>query len=708
MKLSRTGRIRSVLGPFLGMLLAAACAGETSSLPDDKVVVDDGDPTDWKPSDPAGECNVDALLQPYSYGAKVKTLLTGLPLTDKELQSLNDNPEVLKSQIAAWIETPEADAVLERFFMTAFQETSANRDSLFYLLGRSATSLGFFSDPRSPDADEMLNANFQESFARTATELVRQGKPFTEIITTDTFMMTTAQMAFLALSDDEVIDDEEQHSVRTTNGHFPLITVVRDEVDAPPLAEALNPNSPNYMTFWHQRLEGMNANCGVAASQTIDETVNSGEWRLPNSVSRTFFVWSMMMGRHQTVLKSGVSGCSSGSGRRTPLLSREDFSDWRMVKVNRAGDADTPTLFYDVENLRSSTDMTLHTPRVGFFTSPGFLSTWPNNEDNAARVTINQTLIVALNKSFEGDTVVDFTPKNINAEHADPETACYGCHQTLDPMRDYFRASFTNFYGQQLDPERKDIEADFVFGGVQAQGVGVDALAQTLAEHPEFPRAWVQKMCFYANSEACAEGEEFDRIVDAFIASDFNFRVMIGELFSSPLITGAACIDGVDAGTTATIARRSTFCNQLSHRVGITDICSLRTHFRDGSNLQDDIADAVASVPDDTFSRAVVEPVVIAETGLFARANREAACVLAAQEGFDQAFGDMATPEEAINKMVTMVMGLPASDPRHTEARSILDEHMAEAMEAGKTEEQALQSTYALACMAPTSAGVGF
>ena len=42
----------------------------------------------------------------------------------------------------------------------------------------------------------------------------------------------------------------------------------------------------------------------------------------------------------------------------------------------------------------------------------------------------------------------------LDEEHAAPGSECYGCHQTLDPMREFVRASYTSFYGQQLDPAR--------------------------------------------------------------------------------------------------------------------------------------------------------------------------------------------------------------------------------------------------------------
>jgi hypothetical protein len=378
-----------------------------------------------------------------------------------------------------------------------------------------------------------------------------------------------------------------------------------------------------------------------------------------------------------------------------------------MARIAKPTGSESATVFYELDNLRGATEMKLLTDRIGFFSTPGFMGTWPNNEDNSARVTINQILIVALGKSFEGEAVTNFSPANIDPEHVDPGSECYGCHQTLDPMRDFVRASYTNFYGQQLNEERTGLVADFVFGGVTTKGNGVVDLAAVLASHPEFPYGWAQKLCYYANAEACPEGEELDRVVQAFIDSDFAFNVLVRELFSSPMVTGSKCVSGVDAGTRAVIARRSLMCAELSHRLGIADICGLRTLAVGATPLQNKIRSAMDSVPDDAFSRAVVEPLVIADTSMFTRANLEAACVLVAQDGFDDAFGE-ATADEAIGIMVEKMMALPASDARHDPARAILEEHVADALAFGKTEPQALQSAFVLACMSPGMAGVGF
>jgi len=666
-------------------------------------------PVAWSPDDEAQDCNLDALLAPQSYGSKVKTLLTGLPLHDDELSLLVEDPGALSELIDSWLEMPESRAVLNRFFMTAFQQTGTSRESLSYLLDHGIGVTGNYVQ-QGPRADELFNQNFAQSFARTVSEMVEEGQPFYEVLTTDTFMMTTAMMSFLAFRDDEVVADNGEHHVRSTAGDFDTITLVSNKQDEPPISDSLDPSSPSFATFYHSRLAGLDPSCNVQDSQTIDTTQNeSGKWRikLQGLNSPSYFVFSTVVLGASPGVQRHLAGCRTNAGISTPRLARQDFGDWRMVTVRSPNDGEEPTLFYEITDMRVSNELVLHTPHIGFFTTPGFFSTWPNNADNAARVTTNQTLIVALGSSFEGEAATNFEPDDLDEEHANPASECYGCHQTLDPMRDYFRGSYTHFYGQQLKLKDADMHADFVFGGVQESGNGVGDLAQTLASHPLFPYAWAHKLCYFANAEPCTKGDELDRVVYAFTEADFDFRVLVRELFSSPLITASACLAGVNTGGTATIARRSTFCHELTHRLGIADICGLHTHEDDASTLQNDVRNAVSSVPDHSFSRAEVAPVVIGDTGLFTRANREAACNLIAMNGYEAAFGEL-TADDALTAMVQQIMGLPLTDPRHASARAILEEHLTEAIAAGEEPPTALKSAMVIACMSPGLAGVGF
>lgn len=715
MTVTKTRLLRAGALTALTLTLAAACDSGTGVGDDDNTTGGPGPdptPTEYTPSGGTGECNVDALLDPGAYGNKVKALLTGLSLSDDELSTLNADPGALKGLVQSWVAMPEAEPIMRRFFMNAFQQTSLDRESFFYLLGRNAVQTGFYRNPNSPTAHEMINQNLSESFARTAIELVAQGRPFNEVLTTKSWMMTTAMMAYMAYIDDDVVDDEEDHTYRTTDGEFPTIRLVPNAGQAPG-ADALDPSSPDFMTFHHDRLDELPGSCNVTSLNTIDTTgFINGEWRINgnNSVnSPSYFVWSQMIGRHLSVRRHPNTCATGNRNNRPPLFQRNnDFDDWRMVDIVTPGGGNGgATKFYDLKALRNASSLKLHTPRVGFLSHPAFHGTWQTNEDNSARVSINQMLIVALGNSFDGEAVTDFNPNNLDEAHAAPGSECYGCHQTLDPMRDFVRASFTNFYGEQLDPERQNLEGTFVFGGIQVEGSGISSLATTLAEHPEFPAAWAQKLCFYANSEACPEGEELDRIVAAFVDENLDFTVLLTELFSSPLVTGSECVAGVDAGTRATIARRSQFCEQLSNRLGFDDICGLDALQRDATNLQNDVRDAVASVPDDTYSRAVVDPVMISETGMFARANREAACVIAAQQGYDQVFAEMEA-SDVIGVLVADLMALPIGDERHDEAVVILESHVEDALAMDMTEIEALQSAFVLACMSPGAAGVGF
>jgi len=704
----------------LAMMLAVACGDTGNEGPDGNGPIEGPGSKDtaWDPSGNTGACNVDALLSVESYATKVKGMLTGLPLSEVDLSTLRDaaDPQAeLATLIDGWLATPEAEAVLMRFFMTAFQQTGGDVESFFYLQGRNAASTGRFQNPRSNVTHEMLNQNFAESFARTAVELVREGRPFTEVLTTDEVMMTTAQMVFLAYKDNVVVHDDESKTVRTTGkSDYPTIRLVPNQGAAPPASEVFDPNSPNFMTFYHDDLKDGTGACAVTGPITIDtQSFTQGDWRIANGsdFGAANFIYMAMMGRHESVRKHNVNpNCNTGAANRVPLLDRSDFSDWHKVKLVKSGAAGATT-FWDLSGIRGASELRLVTDQSGFLTRMGLYSTWPNNEDNSARVTLNQMLIVALGQSFDGEAVSDFTPSDLDVEHAGPETPCYGCHQTLDPMRDFVRASVTNFYGDQLDERRDAMEATFIFQGMEQVGTGgIKEFANLLAQHPAFAPGWVQKLCYFANSNACPEGAELDRVVDAFMESDLDLRVAIRELFSSPLVTGESCVADVDAGTEATIARRSAFCANLSHRLGVDDICGILTLSDDATNLQNDMRSAMASVPDDSFSRSLVEPVTIADTGLFIRANREVACTVAAQNAFSMVYDGMQTVD-VIDSLATDLMGLPANDERHDAAVAILTSHVNEAQnedEGAATETEALQSAFIIACMSPGTAGVGF
>ena len=105
-------------------MLATSCADNaTTAKGGSSKTTQEGDPKSWTPSGTTGECNLDALLQPYSYVSKVKTLLTGEAVEESELAAVEKDPNALEGLIDVWVQSDAARDMLVRFFMTAFQQT---------------------------------------------------------------------------------------------------------------------------------------------------------------------------------------------------------------------------------------------------------------------------------------------------------------------------------------------------------------------------------------------------------------------------------------------------------------------------------------------------------------------------------------------------------------------------------------------------------
>ncbi|MDH3845976.1 MAG: hypothetical protein OES69_18700, partial [Myxococcales bacterium] len=239
---------------------------------------------------------------PFVYAAKVKTLLTGLGLTAEELDTLTANPEVLRSQIDAWLGMPQADEKLRRFFQTAFQQDGYEEQALVDLWGYNNFQMGRLSD--GTQVDETFVRTFEESFSRTVLDVFRADRPFTEVLTTQTVYLTTAQMVGLALSDDREIDDNGDRSYNRSRGMIDQLVYTTANV---PLSETLNPSSPNWMRFTIPA-EGLPGGCGGEAVKTNNDLVRAA--------------FSALFGYY-----TDNDGCMPDNYRTTPLLGEEAFFD---------------------------------------------------------------------------------------------------------------------------------------------------------------------------------------------------------------------------------------------------------------------------------------------------------------------------------------------------------------------------------------------
>ncbi len=220
-------------------------------------LIGSGDDLGNDPSNPGGpdfpvdttrpelaSCDSFEPAAPFVYAAKIKTLLTGLGLTAEELDALTADPNVLRTQIESWLDMPQADEKLRRFFQTAFQQDGYEQQALVDLWGYNNFQMGRLSD--GTQVDDAYIRTFEESFARTVLDIVRADRPFTDVLTTQTVYLTTAQMVGLALSDDREIDDDGDRSYNRSRGMIDQIAYTTANV---PLSETLNPNSPNWMRF---------------------------------------------------------------------------------------------------------------------------------------------------------------------------------------------------------------------------------------------------------------------------------------------------------------------------------------------------------------------------------------------------------------------------------------------------------------------------
>lgn len=679
------------------LLLSASCAKHklaAEDSPDDtrvitpvpagEVPVDPG-----TVSDPTGNPSASfEVTSPTSYVAKVKNLLTGLPPTDAEIQAVVENPQALTAQVDRWIETPEFREKTLSFFRDAFQQNQINLGMLF----ESMNAQMFVNEQYV----SVLERSIAESFPRTAWQLVSEGRPFTETVTTERYMLTPPLMSLIAWLDLQQVNDRGQR-VDMLMRQWPDFHFVLDPAKVGlTIEESLNPNSGHFMTFY----DPQPVTC--ANPRRVFSTANRN--MRPETLVNHIF------GKLQ-----GACKLFNTVGRYEPMFARPEFDAWRMVTIRKPQGNEVATPYYDLPKMRQSSELVTRNVHVGFFGTPAFFTNWATNTSNQSRVTMNQTLIVALGRSFDGSlNATPVSEAGLSAEHSTPGTECYSCHQTLDPMRQVFRQAYSLYYHEQVDPLMLNQGGVFAFDGVSKALGSVQDLAQTLATHPRFAAAWTQKLCYYANSAPCLEDDpEFVRIARAFEASNFNYKTLVRELFASPLVTGAAATKTArENGTTVSIARRNHFCTTLGNRLEIEDPCGLRAVNPNANQRR--VTGLATTIPIDGYVRGSEVPVIYTTPNLFHRVAAEKVCRAVADQVVDAppASGPSRYTNRnaaaAIGDLVHNLMGLTSGDPRAAEAERILTEHNAAVIAAGGMPGDALKSTFVLACLSPTSVMLGF
>jgi hypothetical protein len=713
---------------------AAGCSkghagGGTGSVGTTGVSADASLPGDGSPDmDDAAPTEASAFVanSSYSYVGKVKNVLIGLPPTDGEVQSVvtaADPVAQLQTLIKGWMML--ADPASTTSPPSTYYEEKMR---VFFELATQQTqiSVGDFSDEAYPGELDVnattaarLTQNAIESFARTmVAEVVDGAQPLTQVATTTSFMMTTALMETYAFLDAWQVDDSGSVVDHFAKANPGLKLAVGSA--AVPLAESVDPTSTSFMQW---------SDPDIADGGAYGQIANQGAGCVTDPISYTATGLALHYLLYGSIIARSVDGgkCGQlGGTKDAPQIGNaanggtNDFGDWRMVAVRQPMAGEATTSFYDLPSLRGSSTLVLNLPRVGFFSTPAFFANWQTNQSNTMRVTMNQTLIVALGAMFDGTDPTTPTPladgglPGFDTVHAAlPD--CAICHRLLDPTRSIFSSTYSWNYHAQDDAGLVSVPGEFAFEGVVTTPQTVFDLAQVLATHPLFASAWAQKLCEYVNSQPCDTTDpEFQRIVGDFTASHFSWSTLVTELLSSPLTTGASPTQTTSAGgEIVAVSRRDHLCAAIDFRFGFTDVCAL---LPTTTAISSTIAQIAKGLPSDGYGRGAVAPVLPNSPSLFYRAGTENICEALAPLVIDvpsakqvsTVVWSSADPQTAIQGFVQTVMGLVPSDPRYTQAISILTDHDNAALAvAGITATQALESTFVAACGAPSAIGIG-
>ena len=149
-----------------------------------------GQPTDPLPPPPFEP------VSPAASAAKVKDLLTGLPLADDELAAVTADPPALRGLIDGWMGLPQFRAKMLEFFKKRLPADPARHH-------RPRRAAAPRQRRRQPRAEQRLHGHRASRRASPAPccALVDEGRPFTETVTTTRFMLNVPLMVALAYMD---------------------------------------------------------------------------------------------------------------------------------------------------------------------------------------------------------------------------------------------------------------------------------------------------------------------------------------------------------------------------------------------------------------------------------------------------------------------------------------------------------------------------
>ncbi len=347
-----------------------------------------------------------------------------------------------------------------------------------------------------------------------------------------------------------------------------------------------------------------------------------------------------------------------------------DYSDWRTIEIVQS---DTPYSYENseafVQAIRAIPDggsIELRFPRVGFFSTPSFYEIWETNDDNQFRVTTQQTLITALDKTFvPSDPTDHLTEDGIPEEHAEKTTVCYQCHRLMDPMRLIF-SNYQVSRNRAKDPDLS-LTSSFVTDGVATNITTVDEFAQELINHPDFSVAWVQKLCMWANSLRCETGDpEFIRLAQLFEQNNYKFKLLVRDFFASPLFNATEQVQTYEnTEYLISMSRANHFCQAINER-----LAALKTI--NGTTGNVNICDRFGNfgiISPDVFGRGNADFVQSTHVGAFDAKSIDRRCAQVSgaifANGTNRIFDVTEGVDEALQQLVQYVVGIPENHLRY-------------------------------------------
>jgi hypothetical protein len=669
---------------------------------------------------------------PFVYVDKVKNILTGLPATQTEIDTVanagdqNAQQAALVTLIDTWMTYPQYTQKMKTFFELSFQQTQLSQVDFNDIVPNGNGSIG------TSNNINLLIQNVKDSFALTVLDQISKGQPFTDAFTTTKFMMTPALAELYSFMDWNQVSDTEKITDAFAKANATNGVIVTDcaagvnqatcngQTTIDYASETINPSSPNYMHWYFPGLNTIEP--ASAANPAPYCQADSRAWVSTNNANTpsAHLVHFLLYGGFEsykipTTQSNGNCGAYSGGANANGPMTANDFSTWTLVNVRAPNGTEGLTPFWHMPNLRSATELVLKTPRVGFFSTPAFHANWPTNTSNEMRVTINQAFIVALGAQVDGTdstptSMIGTNPPGLDQAHTAAGQACVGCHQILDPSRSILMTNYSDAYGTQTTPP--PTKGWFVFNGVVNKNINtLTDFGTALTQHPYFADAWVQKLCYFVNSEGCDPTDpEFTRIRDDF-KSGYSWKKLVEDLLSSPITTNAiASVTTTKEGEMVSVARRDHLCRAIDARLKLVDSCGLDSIPRTLTPIEQ----IAGGLPSDGYGRGAPIPVLPTSPTLFYRAGLENICENVANMVVDNKTPPAGAvtyastdPTTAISHFVTDIMGIVPDDPRSAPMTGMLTAHYNNAIKNAATKTDALKSTFVVSCLSPNVAGIG-